>query len=118
MMERHNKKILEEFDKNTRAVRCLEKAVIQQTNTFDRLRGSLNSLINTLESNARESKRREEDRELEERRRWREDRKRRTEDQTDRPEKRNRIEKSENAETSPRLRSVLGNFNKFNKKKH
>ena len=106
-LEQHNKNLLEEINKNTRSMRCMEKAMREQVEV-------LNSL---LRINAREERRREERREEERKEeRRREERreeerqreaagKRKGEEQQERQGKRRKEEKEN---SSPKLKSVLG----------
>ena len=119
-LEQHNKNLLEEINKNTRSMRCMEKAMREQVEV-------LNSLlrINAREERRREERReeeRKEERRREERRekerkeeRRREEReeerqreaagKRKGEEQQERQGKRRKGEKEN---SSPKLKSVLG----------
>ncbi|MEW8544497.1 MAG: hypothetical protein AB2693_13280 [Candidatus Thiodiazotropha sp.] len=110
-MDEHNKNIVEEFNKNTRAIRCMQKTLQEQVDV-------MNSL---LRINAREERRREERRE-EERREERRREERREEERREERSKREeggkrkaesedrqgKRRKEEKENSSPKIKSVLG----------
>ena len=61
LLENH-KEIMDELNKNTRAIRCMEKAVNNQNQIMKALNDSIRNLNQTIINSACEERRREEDR--------------------------------------------------------
>lgn len=105
LLKQNNKSILNEIEKNTRSVRCMEKVMVEQTKSINHFADSIKYLNQTLITHDREERRREDER------------KRKAEDQPSKEEKKTKHDNREN-DGSPRVKSVLAKViqNRANKK--
>ena len=104
ILSTHHKNSMEEMEKNSRTVRCLEKTLIDHTRAVDELKETLKDLNQTLINTAREERRRQDDK------------KRPGEEATSQPKKAKVDDDEENR--SPKVKSVLSRViqNRVNKK--